>query len=206
MTQILISSFLLSIVHALIPNHWMPLIFIGRAEKWQTRETLTISFIAGLAHTLSTILIGILIGVLGFKLAAKFEIITTLVAPLILIGIGLFFLLRGFFHHHHHDHFAEVKRKSGNKNAIILSLLVAMFFSPCLEIEAYYFTAGAQGWLGIATVSAVYLFITVGFMVLLTYFGIKSLEKVNFTSIEKHEKKITGVVLIILGLFNFFIH
>lgn len=203
MFHIFISSILLSVIHALIPNHWMPLIFISRSEKWEVRETIFISMITAVAHTLSTIVIGIGVGVLGYKLAVKYEYITTLVAPLVLIAIGLFYFIKDVIHHHAHDHFSSVMKLAGNKKAIITSMLVAMFFSPCLEIEGYYFTAGLQGWPGIITVSMVYLFITVAGIMLLTYAGIKSMAKFDFEFLEKHEKKITGLVLIAIGVFNF---
>ena len=32
--QIFFGSFILSLIHALIPNHWIPLVAIGRTEKW----------------------------------------------------------------------------------------------------------------------------------------------------------------------------
>ncbi len=38
--QVLFGSIALSIVHASIPNHWLPLIAIGRTERWTHRETL----------------------------------------------------------------------------------------------------------------------------------------------------------------------
>lgn len=184
----------------------MPLVFISRTEKWDTRDTIFISFITAVAHTLSTIIIGIAVGLLGYTLAEKFEHFTTLIAPLVLIGIGLFYLIKDILHHHEHDHFTAARKQTGNKKAIITSMLVAMFFSPCLEIEGYYFTAGVMGWLGIFTVSAVYLLITVLGIVGLTYLGLRSLEKFNFSFLEHHEKKITGLILVILGVVNFFLH
>lgn len=32
MISIVLGSFLLSIVHALVPNHWIPLVAIGKTE------------------------------------------------------------------------------------------------------------------------------------------------------------------------------
>jgi hypothetical protein len=34
MIDLLAGSILLSIIHAAIPNHWIPVVMIGRAEKW----------------------------------------------------------------------------------------------------------------------------------------------------------------------------
>jgi len=62
MWQIISGSFLLSIVHAAIPNHWLPLVAVSKSEQWRLSETLTITAITGFAHTLSTIIIGLIIG------------------------------------------------------------------------------------------------------------------------------------------------
>jgi cadmium resistance protein CadD (predicted permease) len=80
-----------------------------------------------------------------------------------------------------------------------------MFFSPCIEIEAYYFHAGTGGWLGIAIVSIIYLIFTVFGMVLLVYLGRQGVEKIRWNFLEHHEKMITGIVLIVLGIFAYFI-
>lgn len=79
-----------------------------------------------------------------------------------------------------------------------------MFFSPCLEIEAYYFTAGTHGKLAIGLLSAVYLLITVTGSILLVSLASKSIEEFKWHFLEHHEKKITGIVLIALGLLSYF--
>ncbi len=62
MFQLIVGSFLLSLIHVVIPNHWLPLVLIGRSEGWKKQEALVIAGIAGFAHTLSTIGLGIIIG------------------------------------------------------------------------------------------------------------------------------------------------
>ena len=80
-----------------------------------------------------------------------------------------------------------------------------MFFSPCIEIEAYYFQAATQGWIGILLVSVVYLIMTLTIMVMLVYLGLKGVNKFNLHFLDHHEKAITGVVLILLGLLAYFV-
>lgn len=206
MIQLIIGSFLLSIVHALIPNHWIPLVTIGKAERWTLRETLGSTAIVAFFHSLSTILLGIVIGLIGFKLAKQFEYVSTIIAPLILLMIGLIYFGMDFTHSHH-EHLPDEKQlKKKSKTAILFTLCIAMFFSPCLEIETYYFTAGTFGWKGIVTVSIVYLSVTVGSIISLVYLGSKSIEKFNWHFLEHYEKKITGSILILLGITSFFIN
>jgi hypothetical protein len=208
--QILIGSILLSVVHASIPNHWMPLIAIGKTEKWSLKDTLSVTVITGIAHTLSTIIIGIIVGILGYKLSSTYQFITKIAAPLILIALGLIYIMmdrrKNQHHHHHHLNTDElINKKTKGKTAIITTLAIGMFFSPCIEIEAYYFTASSIGWLGITIVSVIYFFVTIIGMLLLVYFGMKGLEKLNFHFMEHHEKLVSGVTLVILGIIAFFI-
>jgi len=209
MWQIFVGSLILSVIHALIPNHWIPLIAISKTEKWTNRETLFATFITGFSHTISTIIIGIIVGFVGIKLSESYSYITKFAAPTILILIGVIYCLidlKSSHHHHHHLEINDQKLKNRKSNlAIITSLSIAMFLTPCIEIEAYYFQAGTIGWIGIFIVSLVYLLVTLIVMFSLVYLGLKGVNKFNSHYLEHHEKRITGMVLIFLGLLVYFV-
>ncbi len=212
MYQVFIGSLVLSLIHALIPNHWIPLIAISKTEKWTQRQTLLATVITGVSHTLSTIIIGIVVGIIGYKLSSQYTFISSVAAPIILIGLGLIYIIldiRGMYHHHHHNHdhkpTGTSKTDKSKWRAILTSLSIAMFLTPCFEIEAYYFQAGTIGWLGIFIVSVVYLLMTIVIMLLLVYLGIKGIQTFNSHFLEHHEKGITGIVLIALGLLAYFV-
>ena len=206
MYQIFFGSLILSLIHALIPNHWLPLIAVGKTEKWTQKQTLWATVITGISHTLSTIIIGIVIGIIGYKLSASYSVISETIAPSILIVLGLAYVLldlRNHHHHHHHDDnpaISGLAQKRSRWIAILTSLSIAMFLTPCIEIEAYYFQAGTIGWIGIFIVSAVYLLTTVLVMLLLVYWGMKGANSFKSHFLEHHEKRITGIVLIALGI------
>jgi len=208
LSQIILGAFLLSIVHASIPNHWIPLVALSKAERWDEKLTMGITAIAGFAHTLSTIIIGIIVGFLGYKLSSSYSFIVGVIAPSLLIILGIIFLILSIrdnkHHHHNHDiHIDDVKKKT--TTAIILTLTISMFFSPCLEIEAYFFVASKLGWIGIITVSAIYTIITIAGMLLLVWLGMKGVKKIKSHFLEHHEKTITGILLVFLGIAGFFI-
>ncbi|MGK9368707.1 hypothetical protein ACSSWA_07385 [Melioribacter sp. Ez-97] len=210
--QILIGSFLLSLAHALIPSHWLPIATIGKAEKWSRNETLKITAVTGFSHTLSTVIIGIIVGIVGYKLSESYHVITHLFAPAVLILLGLIYLALEYRHKfikhphkHHHIDVDNIIEKKKSKKSIVITLMIAMFFSPCLEIEVYYLTAGRLGWTGIAIVSVVYFFVTVFFMMLLVYLVGKGMSKLKWEFLEHHDKLITGLILIVVGLLAYFI-
>ena len=208
MWQIFLGSLLLSLIHALIPHHWIPIIAISKTEKWTNKEAIFTTFITGLSHMVSTIVIGIIVGFVGIRLFEKYSSITTIVAPTILLVIGIIYLILDFRAAHHHHHF-EIEDKplqnKRSKTAIITTLSIAMFMTPCVEIEAYYFQAANFGWAGIFTVSAVYLVMTLLFMFALVYFGLNGVNRLNLSFLEHHAKRITGIVLIILGIVAYFV-
>ena len=209
MWQIFLGSLLLSLIHALIPHHWIPIIAISKTEKWSTREAIFATFITGLSHMISTILIGIVVGFVGIKLAESYSSITSIAAPTILLVIGIVYLILDFrstHHHHHHFGVEDINAKhQKSKPAILTSLSIAMFLTPCVEIEAYYFQAATFGWAGIFIVSSVYLIMTLLFMSVLVYLGLKGVNKLNLSYLEHHAKRITGIVLIVLGIIAYFV-
>ena len=208
MWQLFLGSMLLGLIHPLFPNHWIPLIAISKTEKWTNKETIVATLITGFSHTLSTIIIGIIVGFVGIKLSENYSYITKLAAPLILVFIGVIYLILDIRSTHHHKHFElhnDSLKNRKSRTAIIFTLCIGLFFSPCIEIEAYYFQAASQGWIGIFVVSLVYLIMTLSIMVFLVYMGLKGVNKFNIHFLDHHEKLITGIVLILLGTLAYFV-
>lgn len=203
MVTLIAGSLILSVLHALMPNHWLPVLAISRKENWTIGQTTSVTFISGLSHALSTVLIGVAFGVVGVTLADHIESFTHLVAPLILIALGLFYV----YQHHRHKHFhLHAQTKSLSKRQVVLGLVVAMFFSPCFEIEAYFLMAGAHGWGQVTLLAVLYTVVTVTGMVVWVRLAYKGLFKLNWHALEHHAGIITGVTLIMTGIASFFIH
>ena len=203
MVTLITGSLVLSILHALIPNHWLPVLAISRKENWSIGQTTSVTFITGLSHALSTVLIGVVIGVVGVTLAEHIESFAHIVAPLILILLGLFYV----YQHHRHKHFhLHPQPKSISKRRVVVGLVVAMFFSPCFEIEAYFLMAGAHGWGQVTLLAVLYTVVTVTGMVVWVRLAYKGLFKLNWHALEHNAGIITGVTLIVTGLASFFIH
>lgn len=208
--QIIAGAFLLSIVHASIPNHWLPLVMLSKSENWTEKFTMGVTTIAGISHTLSTIIIGIIVGFLGYKLSGSYSFIVGVVAPSLLILLGIIYLLisikanKHHHDHHHHEFHIDVDKKK-TIAAIIITLVISMFFSPCIEIEAYFFVASRLGWQGIITVSVIYTVITISGMLLLVWLGMKGVKNIKSHFLEHHEKTITGILLVVLGITGYFI-
>ncbi len=194
---------MLSLLHAVIPNHWLPVIAIGRKEGWSLSEVTKITLVSALAHALSTILIGFLLGLLGSTMAGTVASFTHVIAPVILILLGIYFIYRHHTHRHFHINGGIEKKRS--KARIITALVVAMFLSPCMEIEAYFLLAGTKSQWLVISIALMYLLITTTGMLLLVRYAYKGVLKLNWHALEHNAGIITGITLVLTGLITFFI-
>jgi ABC-type nickel/cobalt efflux system permease component RcnA len=104
----------LGLVHTVIgPDHYLPFIVIGRARSWTLRKTLFVSFLAGLGHILSSVVLGFVGIALGIAVARLEGVESTRgeLAAWLLIGFGFAYFLwgmrrawRGKAHTHAHLH------------------------------------------------------------------------------------------------------
>ena len=206
--QVLFGALILSVVHAPMPNHWIPIVLVSKAENWTRGETLGATALVAIPHTISTISVGAVLGLIGHELSSTYELIMRFSAPTILVVLGLVYLFLDFKFKfkfedssQHHSQIMDVEGATKkSKLALISSLGIALFLSPCVAIGAYCFTAGTFGWMGIPLVLAIYAGVTVLGMVLMVNLGLKAMAKIEWRFLERHEKIVTGIVLIILGI------
>jgi nickel/cobalt transporter (NicO) family protein len=90
-----------------------------------------------------------------------------------------------------------------SKFKMIAGLSLSMFFSPCLEIEAYFLAAGAQSIWWTVVLSAIYFSITIVGMIAWVSIAYEGANKLNWHRLEHNAGIITGVILIITGVISF---
>jgi hypothetical protein len=94
----------------------------------------------------------------------------------------------------------------GNQRKLMFTILLTMFLSPCLEIEALFVTAGTMSWLIVLLIALVYLVVTTIGMVLWMRLALHGLNRINSHKIEHNAGLISGVVLILTGVITYLIH
>lgn len=202
--QILFGATALSLLHALLPNHWLPLVAIGRAERWSLARTLALTLAAGSVHVLSTTGLGVLVGLGGLHMSEESEGLARWVGSGLLMLLGLLYFLRTSPVHVH----SEPELKTGRRLSwgVLAALLASMFFSPCLEIEAFYLTAGAGGAPTITAVAITHLIVTLATMCALVALAWRGLAFASVNFIARYDRQLTGTVMIVLAIANLFIH
>lgn len=203
MVSLITGSLIISLLHALIPNHWLPVLAIGKKEGWSLRQTTRITFIAGSSHVISTLIVGFLLGLLGGELAEYLDHFTSVIAPSILILLGIYFIRQHYKHQHFHLGNKKLQRKT--RSGIVRALVIAMFLSPCMEIEAYFLLAGTIGSYMLVFIATMYSVITIVGMLIWVRIVYKGLVKLNWHKWEHNAGIITGLTLVLTGIISFFI-
>lgn len=205
MYSIITATILLGLVHALIPNHWLPLVAVAKSEKWERAELVSVAFMIALAHVAGTVALGIILGVIGTRLAGQYNDFVGIIAPVLLIIFGLIYFSVNLPHHHHGSQ-EDVNAYKKSKTRWILIFVLMMFLSPCLEVESLFLSAGAFGVKSVLILAVVYALTSVGGIVSLVLLAFKGIHLVDTNFIEHNEKRITGVILILVGIITFFVH
>jgi hypothetical protein len=204
MSSILAGAFLVSVAHAILPDHWLPMVLISRAEKWSQAETLWITALVTIPHLVSTILLGLLVGLIGFRLSSAYEVLMGFVAPAMFILIGLVYVYRNYRAEGHH-HGADISSLGDrSKRKVVTFMATALFFSPCVPMGSYFFIVGTEGVAALALVSVIYIVATLGVLLLMVALGRRGIERLQWYFLEHNENLITGLVLIVLGIIIFF--
>ncbi|OFX83188.1 MAG: hypothetical protein A2W99_12810 [Bacteroidetes bacterium GWF2_33_16] len=212
--------------HTLLgPDHYLPFIVISKARKWSLLKTNVITFICGLGHVGSSVLIGffgILLGIAVNKLT-PIETTRGSIAAWLMIAFGLVYFIWGLrkaikekphvhehvhtdgtIHIHTHSHFKEhshIHEKTRIKSRTPWILFTIFIFGPCEPFIPILLYPASQGnILDIALVTAIFSTVTIGTMMLVvtaSLVGFNFLPKLN---IERFMHAIAGATIFLCGI------
>lgn len=201
---LMVSTAAIALVHTLAPDHWVPFVSIGKAQKWSTGKLVWVTLLSGLGHVGSSIVIGSIGLVFGFSLTGleAVESQRAEVAGMLLIGFGLAYAVWGLKQmrtHKHHD--------LDSRRTVTIWTLVAIFvLGPCEPLIPLMFVSATHGWGAVILVTGIFSLITVAMMLLqalLVYKGIGFLKFVNISHHYSHS--IAGLVIAATGLMVMFL-
>lgn len=99
---LILTAFSVGLLHTLFgPDHYLPFVMISWARKWSALKTACITFLCGIGHILSSVVLG-LIGVALGIMVKKLEIIESFrgdIAAWLLIAFGLVYFVWGLHRH-----------------------------------------------------------------------------------------------------------
>ncbi len=204
---LLLSTLSIGFIHALAPDHWMPFAVIGKAKKWPRMKLMMITFVSGIGHVGSSILLGCIGILLGFSLAKlkAVESHRSEIGLWLLIGFGVAYALWGLKKARNYKH-EHIDVEDIDKKTITMWTLFAVFvLGPCEPLVPLMFLATEYGWRGIFMISLVFSVVTVFMMLaqtLLAYFGI---QLIRHDIAQRYSHAFAGLVIALTGIFIMFI-
>jgi nickel/cobalt exporter len=223
---LLMAALSIGFFHTLIgPDHYIPFVMMGRARNWSAAKTATVTFFCGVAHILSSVvlgLVGIFFGVALQKLV-RIESVRGSVAAWLLIAFGLAYcvwslkqVLRNRPHGHKHLHedgrahvhehvhaqgHAHLHEGADSSSITPWVLFTIFIFGPCEPlIPLLMFPAAKSSLSGMVLVTVVFgaaTILTMLGMVLLSVHGFRLL---SFKALEKYSGVIAGAVIFLTGI------
>lgn len=184
-----------SLVHSILPHHWLPFVLVGRRNRWTKGHTIFWLGLGALAHMASTIAIGLVMGYLGHQIDERWEHLHGLIPGLILIAFGA-----GYFLSHFHKHIEISDRMAGGTLVLMLAL------SPCLAVAPFFLIVGPLGLQTLIVMAALMAVASVSAMIIMGWLAASGLNKVKLEWLEHNESRVMGSLLVLLGLSFIFIH
>jgi nickel/cobalt exporter len=203
------SALSIGFIHTLIgPDHYLPFIVMSRARNWTTRRTLFVTFVCGLGHVMSSVLIGTVGVGLGSALGSlrAVEGIRSDIASYALIAFGTVYAVWGLWkgrkgHGHVHLHNGKHLDMSNARSVTFWTLFLIFVLGPCEPlIPLLMFPAVSHNWYGVALVTAVFGVATVGTMTAIVYFAVKGLANINLRFMERYVHAAAGAIIAISGM------
>jgi ABC-type nickel/cobalt efflux system permease component RcnA len=215
----------IGLIHTAIgPDHYLPFIVMGRARQWSLTRTAWITFLCGLGHVFSSVilgLIGVFVGIQVLKLEA-FEAFRGSIASWLLIGFGFAYFIwglrrairnrphrhshshaNGHDHIHEHAHMEEhvhVHAKNG-ANITPWILFTIFVFGPCEPlIPLLIYPAAESSMLGVFFVAAVFSVATIGTMLTIVLFSSWGISFAGFGRMERYAHALAGATICLSGL------
>ena len=212
-------------IHTLLgPDHYLPFIVLSEAKKWSLRKTMIITFLCGLGHVMSSVvlgLIGIAVGISVHKLTS-IESFRGNIAAWLFIAFGLVYMiisLRSLYrkkkhthshfhpekgdHTHEHNHQLEHTHLHEARTATATPwiLFLIFVFGPCEPlIPIIMYPAAENNIPGAVLVSLLFSAVTIATMMSVVLAFKLGFNKINLKPIEKYSNVIAGAVIFMSGI------
>ena len=207
------------------PDHYLPFIVISRARKWSLSKTMLISFLCGLGHVLSSVVLGFVGIALGIAVA-RLEGVESLrggAAAWLLIGFGFAYFVWGVhraiknrphkhlhihadgvehehLHKHETDH-AHVHTEKGKVSLTPWILFIIFVFGPCEPlIPLVMYPAAKHDAAGVVLVTLAFGLTTIMTMLVIIAFSYWGVSFLRLGRLERYVHAIAGAMIFISGL------
>lgn len=215
-----LSSCATAIIHALIPDHWLPFVLMARTENWSQRRTVLLVALAGLIHVMVSFAVAagviLLAGSPARHLAERVGASLELLAGLLLVLFGLVYGISAHFrearahahggggtnappdHIHAHGHLLE----RWFHGAITPGALVAIIgVSPCVLLQPILFGAAGQGALVMIAAASGFAICTLATMIAVTMAAGHGMNHLDLPFFTRFGDLLSGLLIAGIGVY-----
>ncbi|MEW5907163.1 MAG: sulfite exporter TauE/SafE family protein [Elusimicrobiota bacterium] len=213
----------LGFIHTVLgPDHYVPFAALSKARGWTRAKTAVITFLCGLGHVLSSVLIGAA-GILLGTAVAKLEWIEGFrgdIAGWLLLSFGLAYMVWGIKkavrgekhshahshadgtpHAHEHSHETEHAHPHGEKASVTpWALFIIFVFGPCEPlIPVLMYPAMESGWGLAMAAAAVFSLVTMATMMGMVFLLLGGIKLVPAERLERYSHALAGFAVFLCG-------
>jgi nickel/cobalt exporter len=226
LVALIVAAVSVGLLHTLLgPDHYLPFIVMGRARKWSPARTMLITFLCGVGHVGSSIVLGSIGVAFGITLS-KLEFTESFrgeIAAWALTAFGLVYLVWGVrrairnkphthshlhvdetAHAHEHTHntaHAHPHGRAGAKSLTPWVLFTIFVFGPCEPlIPILMYPAAAESLWATAIVAAVFGAVTIATMLTVVLMGTFGIGWLPTGRIERYSHALAGAVVFLCGV------
>ena len=210
-----------AVLHALIPDHWLPFVLMGRSRRWSLARTLALASAGGLIHVCLAVGLGIAVIALGRggaeavarRAGETLEFLSAVALALFGFLYGALSWRRERRHHaaspgsdgagsppeegHHHGHLLE---RWFRADLTALSLVVVIGVSPCaLALPILLASAASLGVGGVLAVAASFGAVTLITTVGVTLFAVLGTRRLDFPFLSRYGDLASGILIGLVG-------
>jgi sulfite exporter TauE/SafE len=224
-TLLSVTAISIGFIHTILgPDHYLPFIVLSEAKKWTFRKTMFITFLCGLGHVLSSVILGLIgigVGISLQKLVAL-ESFRGNIAAWLFIAFGLVYLVisirnlvrkrrhsHSHFHiggeHHSHEHNHSLEHTHVHETDVVKTtpwiLFLIFIFGPCEPlIPIVMYPAAQSNVSGAIIVSLLFSVVTIATMMSIVLAFKLGFSRINLKPVEKYSNVIAGSMILFSGL------
>ncbi len=211
-----------AVVHtALGPDHYLPFVMLARARRWSLPRTLLITLMCGIAHVVSSVVLGG-VGVAAGVAIGHLEIVEgtrgDLAAwALVAFGVayaawGIRVALRtqkglephthgGHVHLHAHGDHVHTHPDEPGRTTTFWALFIVFVLGPCEPLIPLFMVPASRGaWSTAAAVALVFGAVTVAAMLVIVALGWAGVSRLRLGALERWAHALAGGTLVLAGL------
>ncbi len=211
-------------IHTLVgPDHYLPFIVMARAGRWSLPKTALVTFLCGLGHIGSSVVLGF-IGIAFGLAVSRLEFLEGFrgnLAGWAFIAFGLVYTIwgirkavrnrphthlhfhgEGMAHEHGHVHSGEHTHVHGEKANMTPWILFTIFvFGPCEPlIPILMYPAARHSFWGVAWVTAVFGAATIGTMLAVVLPATLGVKMLPMGRLERYSHALAGLAIFLCGM------